>query len=192
MRRPWSLFSLQGQRKYLNWSEREAFFQAAQTCPDDLEKAFLLTLFYTGCRISEALECNGERVDFSEQAIIYRTLKRRDPNCYRIIPLPETHLKLLDDVVMRKENFAAKLWSFSRTTGYRLVKRYMSQAGITGIKACPKGLRHSYAIACITRNIPITTVQRWMGHARLETTAIYLNLIGEDERQQAAKLWKTY
>lgn len=183
------MFSLQGQRKYLNWAEREAFFQAVQTCSDKAEKAFCLTLFYTGCRISEALECSGERVDFSEQAIVYRTLKRRDQNHFRAIPIPDNLLQLLDDLVIANDMFAATIWPFSRTTGYRLVKKYMDMAGVVGTKACPKGLRHSYAVACISRNVPITTVQRWMGHARLETTAVYLELIGEDERRQAAKIW---
>lgn len=55
--------------------------------------------------------------------------------------------------------------------------------------ACPKGLRHGIAIACIEESIPQTTVQKWLGHARLETTAIYLDARGEEERELAKRLW---
>jgi site-specific recombinase XerD len=65
----------------------------------------------------------------------------------------------------------------------------MTEAGITGAMACPKGLRHSFAVACIGQDIPLTTVQKWLGHARLETTAIYLDVAGDDERRFAKRLW---
>lgn len=66
-------------------------------------------------------------------------------------------------------------------------------AGITGGMACPKGLRHGFAIACVGQGIPLTTIQKWLGHARLETTAIYLDATGDEvfneERELANHLW---
>ena len=32
-------------------------------------------------------------------------------------------------------------------------------------------------------------IQRWLGHARLETTAIYLDVHGEEERELAMRVW---
>jgi hypothetical protein len=32
--------------------------------------------------------------------------------------------------------------------------------------------------------------KKWLGHARLETTAIYLDVSGEEERKLAARLWE--
>ena len=191
MKRNGALFSREGQRKYLTWSEREAFFQAVKKCPDPRKRAFCLTLFYTGCRISEALEITGNRFDVSEGIIVFRTLKRRDKNHYRIVPIPSSLAELLDTVSKGGAKRESLLWGFTRPTGYRLIKHYMQLAAIEGIRACPKGLRHSFAVACISRGVPVTTLQRWMGHARLETTAIYLDLIGEEDRKQAAKIWKT-
>jgi integrase len=52
----------------------------------------------------------------------------------------------------------------------------MDKAGIIGAQACPKGLRHGFALRCIENNIPITMIRTWMGHASLETTAVYLDL----------------
>ena len=83
----------------------------------------------------------------------------------------------------------ARVWNFSRATGYRRMKAYMAQACIAGAMACPKGLRHAMAVACLTQKIPLPTVQKWLGHARLETTAIYLDVSGDEERELAKRLW---
>jgi hypothetical protein len=38
--------------------------------------------------------------------------------------------------------------------------------------------------------IPVTLLQRWLGHARLTTTAIYLEVSGPEERAIAARFWE--
>jgi len=70
-----------------------------------------------------------------------------------------------------------------------MVKECMTLAGIKGGMASPKGLRHGFAVACIAKNIPLPTVQKWLGHARLETTAVYLGVCGDEERKLARRLW---
>jgi integrase len=65
----------------------------------------------------------------------------------------------------------------------------MARAGIAGGMACPKGLRHGFAIACIAQDVPLTTIKKWMGHARLETTEIYLDASGDEERDFAKRVW---
>jgi integrase/recombinase XerD len=37
--------------------------------------------------------------------------------------------------------------------------------------------------------VPLNFVQRWLGHSRMETTAIYLQAIGDEERAIAARMW---
>lgn len=182
------MFDREGNRKYLNWPERERFYQVALQEPDVARKAFCLTLFHTGCRISEALNLTADRVDHSEQSLVIATLKRRKSGHFRSVPVPETLLRLFNEMELNRA-VNTRVWNFSRVTGYRLIKTIMAEANITGIKASPKGLRHSHAIACISRKVPLTTVKKWLGHARLETTAIYVDAIGEEERELARRLW---
>jgi site-specific recombinase XerD len=59
-----------------------------------------------------------------------------------------------------------------------------------GGMASPKGLRHGFAVACLAQKIPLPAVQKWLGHARMETTAIYLEVSGDEERELAKRLWK--
>lgn len=152
----------------------------------DLSKrAFCLTLFFAGCRVSEALALKWEQVDFSERNIVLETLKQRRTGVFRVISMP----KHVFEGYRRLSSHSNHLWSFSRSTGWRTVKKHMEAAGIKGTKACPRGLRHSYAVSYITNDVPITTVQKWLGHKHLETTAIYLNIVCEEERNLASKIW---
>jgi len=182
------VFDQAGNRKYLNETERRIYLKLISQEQDRLRRAFCLTLFYTGCRISEGLKLTAGRVDLTGKIIVFETLKRRRSGCFRTIPVPDELIRLLAEL-LTELNPSDRVWNFSRSTGYRLVKRYMVQAKIEGTQACPKGLRHAFAVACVGHEIPLTKVQKWMGHARLETTAIYLDVSGDEERKLAERLW---
>jgi integrase/recombinase XerD len=182
------VFDNQGKRKYLNGAERRAFYVALNKDSDELRRAFGLTLFYTGCRISEALNLTASRIDRTEGGFIFETLKRRRRGVFRAVPVPDNLLATGHQIAAGVEA-SSRLWPFSRATGYRLIKEYMEIAGINGAMASPKGLRHGFAIACLAQKIPLPTVQKWMGHAKMETTAIYLDVSGIEERNLAKRLW---
>jgi integrase/recombinase XerD len=182
------VFDRQGSRKYLNGHERGAYLQAIEEEADKLRRAFCLTLYYTGCRISEALNLTAGRIDVIAKAVVFETLKQRKRGCFRSVPVPDKLADLLRELVAEK-NAEAKMWGFSRATAYRLIKTKMKQADVSGGMACPKGLRHGHAVACVSGNIPLTTIKKWLGHARIETTAIYLEVTGEEERDLAKRLW---
>jgi integrase/recombinase XerD len=182
------MFDRQGNRKYLNAVERRAFLRATRSAPDELRRAFCLTLYNTGCRISEALNVTAERVDLANKAVVFETLKRRKTGHFRAVPIPDSLVELLRQVLPQTEP-SARVWTFSRPTAYRLVKDCMARAKIIGGMASPKGCRHGFAVACLTQKIPLTTVKKWLGHARLETTAIYLEVSGNEERELAKRLW---
>ncbi len=76
-----------------------------------------------------------------------------------------------------------------RTTAWRHISLAMASAGIVGPMACCKGLRHAFGIRAAEQNIPQNLVKKWMGHARLETTAIYMDAIGLEERGFASRMW---
>jgi integrase/recombinase XerD len=182
------VFDRQGNRKYLNRLERRAFLRVIKREPDMLRRAFCLTLFYTGCRISEALSVTANRIDLADKAIVFETLKQRRRGCFRAVPIPDRLCRLLRQCIVSADP-SDRVWPFSRATGYRMVKGYMKQAKIKGSMASPKGLRHGFAVACLGRNVPLPVVKKWLGHAKLETTAIYLQVLGSEERKLAKRVW---
>jgi integrase/recombinase XerD len=183
-----ALFDRKGSRKYLNAVERKAFQGATRKIPDHADRAFCLVLFYCGCRISEGLNVLVERVDLSARALTFETMKRRERGHFRSVPIPDCLIETLRKLINGRSP-DERVWTFSRPTAYRLIKNVMQIAAISGAMGSPKGLRHGFAIACIEQKIPLTTIKKWLGHSRLETTAIYLDVMENEERQLAQRLW---
>ena len=46
-----------------------------------------------------------------------------------------------------------QLWPVSRATATRHITDLMAAAGIEGLQACPKGLRHAYGVAAVAREL---------------------------------------
>ena len=65
----------------------------------------------------------------------------------------------------------------------------MNAAAIQGLCASPKGVRHGFGIKAVTSEVPLNMTQKWLGHARLATTAIYTDAIGPEEQEIAKRMW---
>ncbi|MEW7008476.1 MULTISPECIES: tyrosine-type recombinase/integrase [unclassified Lentilitoribacter] len=180
-----SIFSSNGSRKYLTSNEREAFKQALN-CLGPTEQLFCLTLLYTGCRISEALSLCPSNIHVEEGFIVFRSLKKRGRIVMRCVPAPQDHLAALFDLTLLENN---RLFLWGRTHAWKIIKQAMGQAGITGIKATPRGLRHTYGTRGVMKDIPLDRIQKWLGHKDIQTTFIYTNIIGQQERELAERVW---
>lgn len=180
-------------RKYLSPSERRRVMAEAGFLVED-QRLLIETLIWTGARISEVLMLTPLAFDLPGSILTLPTLKRRKA-VTRDVPLPpdltarlERHFTLTD--AQRNATLQNKpLWPISRTTAWRIVKDVMCRAGIAGIRATPRGLRHAFGIASVQSGVPVTLLKRWMGHSRLSTTEIYLDVIGEEELGFARRFW---
>lgn len=65
----------------------------------------------------------------------------------------------------------------------------MAQAGIKGIQASPKGLRHGFGIAAVEAGVPLPTIAAVLGHSSITTTAVYTTAIGEEARDLLRRVW---
>ena len=180
-----TLFDRQGNRKYLVARERLAFVRVASKQSKEIS-TFCLTLAFTGARISEVLSLTSTRLDEADDAIVFETLKRRKIGVFRAVPVPRKLLPLLTSYAA---NSSGRLWPWGRTTAWKIVKTTMRDAGIGERLCMPKALRHAFAIEAGQKGVPLNIVQRWLGHARIETTAIYASAIGDEERNLARKAW---
>ena len=190
----WSLLDGCGRRKYLTRAERDAFIRCALAA-DPETATFCLTLALTGARISEVLALTSERVDVVSQAIIFETLKRRRKGVFRAIPVPESLIAYLAanhylDSSSSVGVASERIWPFSRITAWRRVKAIMNAAAVPPTVAKPRALRHAFGIEAVRQRIALSLLKKWLGHAKIETTAIYAEPIGEEERELASLLWK--
>ena len=181
-------------RKYLTAIERQRFVEVAQTDPNPAIQTFSLTLAYTGCRISEALVLRHCDVDLDNLALRFKTLKRRQ-DVWREVAVPQGLIRAIDLVhsvraaQSRPRRATRRLWDFNRSTASRHVKRLMTLADIEGPQASAKGLRHGFGVAAIEAGVPLPTIAAVLGHANIETTAIYTTAIGMEAREQLARMW---
>jgi integrase/recombinase XerD len=191
------IFDAAGRRLYFTDEERKSFLKAAAKAERPV-RAFCGVLLYTGCRISEALALTPRRIDLSDKVIVFESLKKRKKGVYRVVPVPPDLLDMLDMVHGIREaqrkgrpHVNKLLWPWARMTGYRKVMEVIEAAGIAaGPHASPKGLRHGFGVAAVSRGISLNMVQKWLGHAQLTTTAIYANAVGAEEQSIAARMWE--
>lgn len=54
----------------------------------------------------------------------------------------------------------------------------------------PKAVRHAFGAEATLRMISPLMAQKWMGHARIETTQVYATLIGEEGPTLARIMWQ--
>ncbi len=175
-------YDAEGRRKYLTKSEGIAYLRSASQLPTQ-RRLFCQTVFFLGCRITEALSLSDEDIDVAEFAIRVRCLKKRGKLITRRIPIPETLAKEL------KALGVGNLWPFSRSTGWRIIKGVMNDAGINGIQATCKGLRHAFGVRGALGRVPVNVIQKWMGHSNPMTTSIYLAVCGDEERELITRTW---
>lgn len=187
---PMRLYNDQSQRLYVNADERDRFLAVLGAETDEI-RAFCLTLFYTGCRLSEARELRFSAIQAKSRLISFRSLKKRDQHHIREIPVPQ---ELIDALDALPRDPSRPIWTVnskkvSRVTANRLVKKVMAKAEIHGAQARPKGLRHRYGIHADRSGIQLNMLKKWMGHSSIATTSIYATAVGREELELADRMW---
>lgn len=192
--RDWSLHASDGQRKYLNKAERGRALAAMRLLSEE-RRLFAEVLAWTGARVSEVLALTPRSFQIDCGLVTIVTLKRRKLSV-REVPIPDDLMAALDRFFslrrLQMDDSAATrpLWRFCRMTAWRTLKGVMQLAEIAGPQACPKGLRHAFGIGTLQAGVPLNLTQKWMGHARISTTAIYADACGPDEAAFAARFWQ--
>lgn len=190
----YTLYDKYGHRKYLIHEERSKFLDVARS-KDPKTETFCLVLAYTGARISEVLALTPDRIDYYSHLIIFETLKRRRKGSFRAVPVPNDILNYVaaaHNLNSYNKTSTERLWPWCRTTAWQRIKNVMHEAGIEGVQASPKGLRHAFGVLGLQSGVPLNLVSRWLGHAKLETTAIYADAVGDEEKAIAKRFWQTF
>lgn len=191
---PSGLYAASGGRKYLNLNERRRALAALGEF-DQREVLFVQTLAWSGARVSEVLALTPASFQIEAGLISIVTLKRRR-FCVREVPIPPDLIAALDaeydlHSVQRDPTLSLRrLWPWHRATAWRIVKDVMRAGGVVGCAACPRGFLHGFGVSALQAGAPLNLVQRWLGHSRISTTAIYADACGPEEREFAGRFWK--
>lgn len=192
--RPASLYTTLGARKYVNLSERAALLAQLASLSNE-RRLLVLTLIWTGARISEVLALAPRSFQLENATVAIITLKRRR-HAVREVPIPPSLLCELEvqfDLRSKQRDPAmasAPIWDLHRVTAWRIIKGTMERAGIFGIHATPRGLRHAFGVATLAAGVPLNIVQRLLGHSSIVTTTIYTEAQGPEARALAERFWR--
>jgi integrase/recombinase XerD len=131
------------------------------------------TLFQTGARVSEFVNIKADEVFFEEQMMLISKAKGGKS---RYVPiLPQLAQELRTHLGNRTTGY---LFETVQNTQYsprriqQIIKETGAAAHITK-RVYPHLLRHSVATTLLERGMPIEQIQKFLGHAKLETTQIY-------------------
>jgi integrase/recombinase XerD len=188
-----SLYAPDGARKYLNRDERLRALAAIEFL-EPRQALFALTLAWTGGRVSEVLALTPASFQVEMAIATLRTLKRRKFTM-REVPIPPPLMRALDErfclstARLDPQRADRRLWCWHRVTAWRIIKRLMARAQISGQQASPRGLRHGFGVGTLQSGIPLNLLQRWLGHTRLTTTAIYADASGPEAIAFAQLFW---
>ena len=173
--------------EYLERPEVEAVIAAA---PNPIAKLLMLEQWRAGLRVSEALALEKRDLFLDSDRPTVR-VRRGKGNKTRVVPMhPELQIALI-----AATSYGAigqgRLVDVSRTTAWRWVQAAAELATERG--QLPPGrrvgthtLRHSYARHLLLNGIPLNYLSRWLGHADIKTTLIYLELVPDPTGSLAA------
>jgi integrase/recombinase XerD len=101
----------------------------------------------------------------------------------RVVPMSRRVRALLEHHFALRKEFPVRP---RRAKG--LVKKVTIRAGLTK-DVTPHVLRHTFAATALQKGISLATVQKILGHVRLQTNAIYLNFSDTHIQEEFERKW---
>lgn len=157
----------------------------SHACQDAKEKLIIWTLLDTGLRVSELCSLSPKNILWQQRALCIngkggpygkKSKKRIVPMSKRVQTLLEPYFALHDK------------WFAGERQVQKIVKKIANRAQIS--KAItPHVLRHTFATLALQKGISLAAVQKMLGHDRLATTEIYLNLTESHVIEEFQNKW---
>lgn len=157
----------------------------ANACTTPEEKLVVWTLLDTGLRVSELCALTQENIVWQTREI--RVKGKGGPHGkrtkQRVVPMSTRVRPLLEHYFALKTSFF-----IGPRQAQKLVKRVANRAMISR-DVTPHVLRHTFATLALQKGISLAAVKKALGHDRLSTTAIYLNLTDLHMMEEFGEKW---
>lgn len=154
-------------------------------------RAMFAMCLYAGLRKSELLAVQMEDVDIRHMNIVVRCGKGRKD---RMIPMSTTLRTILREYITERTAMKVTVPQlFCNATGRRPLhynsfnKHMVKIAGIAHIRFTLHALRHTFATLLFEAGCDLPSLSSMLGHARIDTTMIYITTSVEHLRVQMSK-----
>jgi len=190
LQRDWHIFEIlkaQREQKLPCVLSREEVYRILQEVKTFHNYVFLSTVYSCGLRLQEALHLQVSDIDSDRMRIhVHRGKGAKD----RFVPLPLETLILLRQywATHRNPNLIFPALGRGHKDGptsknpmsiesvQGALRKAVIAAGIKKRRVTIHTLRHSYATHMLEAGVNIRVIQRYLGHAVLQTTMVYLHL----------------
>jgi integrase len=149
-------------------------------CIDKFRDMVIIELLYeSGCRVGELSLVKIEDIDF--QAGFLRILaENTKTRTGRTVYIPQGILSRVKAYLVMTRRKKGLLFALAKRRIQQLVKKYSDKSGIV---CSSHTLRHSHIVHALMDKVPISAVQKQVGHKRLITTQIYSDLAPEQVKE---------
>jgi len=183
----------------LDIEQVDAVARAAST---DLLAAIVRVAAFTGLRQGELLALRWRHVDFANRILHVRrnlpagTSEEDTPKSHRVrsVPLSDQAVVALDALSRREHFTGPDDLVFGTVVGGHLNDDDVRDAFYDALEAAELGhlrakddpivfhdLRHTFGTTCAAKGIDLVKIQKWMGHANIETTMLYLHYVPQHD-----------
>lgn len=157
----------------------------AHVCTTTADKLIVWTLLDTGLRVSELCSLTPQHLLWQQKA--FRIVGKGGPHGHRskrrIVPMSKRIQPLMEHYFALHEG-----WFVGPRQVQKIVKRLANRAQIPQT-VTPHVLRHTFATLALQKGISLAAIQKILGHDRLTTTAIYLNLTDTHIVEEYTQKW---
>lgn len=152
--------------------------QRISQCPNQQYKMLLTFLWYSGIRITEAVNLRKQDIDFQKFMMVVKWLKSRKYK-QRVVPLhPE--IKTLLELYTSPMKADDRVFPITRQRAWQITRQYLN--------GHPHQLRHSFAVNWLLCGGDIVILHRILGHSKIQTTMEYLKIVPIDQGKELMKI----
>ena len=171
---------------YLSPAQVKALLEVYE---DPAKRLLLRILYFTGCRVSEALALTPRHVDPIRRVVTLPALKVKGRVSKLAVLDPETMRLTQLFIKARRISKDRPIFDFDRWRAWYIVKVAGEAIGVKELH--PHTLRHSFATHWAAGGGNMQKLQRQLGHKKLQTTTdMYIEFATEDIRQDYDRIFK--
>ncbi len=138
-----------------------------------MDLAWFYLLWHGGLRLSEVRYLTRQDADLEERKLFVRAGKARKD---RVVYLSDTAVQALRQHLATQAE-ADRAYVFTRHQRVLLrgllERRLRVYGQQVGVAVTPHRLRHTFASQMLAAGMPVTSLQRYLGHEKIDTTMIY-------------------
>lgn len=167
------------QRRNIKYLKREEWEKLRRSIDKSRDRIIIELLYQTGLRVGELAKAQVEDIDF-EAGFLTIPWQNTKTKTGRTVFIDEDTINKLKGHLRDTKRKKGSLFEISKRRIQEIIQEYSKKSGV---KASAHTLRHSHIVHALLDKVPLSAIQKQVGHKRLTTTQIYSDLAPEQVKE---------